>query len=120
MLSYHIPSNSLCGSVVNKMATMNLVYEYIIVVLTSQNKKARAIYLCVMKILLFSPTRLTLADSLNTNAFRRCYQPNTIYLDVIRVFYCWPDATNIGELIYDHESFCLFRRCSQLNPVSLL
>ena len=34
-LSYHISSNSLCGSVVNKMATMNLVYECIIVVLTS-------------------------------------------------------------------------------------
>ena len=35
MLSYHPPSISLSGSVVDKMATMNLIYECIIVVLTS-------------------------------------------------------------------------------------
>ena len=35
MLSHHISSNSLCGSVVNKIATMNLIYECIIVVLIS-------------------------------------------------------------------------------------
>ena len=35
MLSYHISSNNLYGFVVNKMATVNLIYECIIVVLTS-------------------------------------------------------------------------------------
>ena len=33
MFSYHISSNNLCGSVVNKMATMNIIYKCIIVVL---------------------------------------------------------------------------------------
>ena len=45
---------------------------------------------------------------------------STIHLDVLRVFYCWPDVTSIGELIYYHESFCPFRRCSQLNTGSLI
>ena len=31
MLSYHISRNNLCGSVVNKMAAMNLIYECFIV-----------------------------------------------------------------------------------------
>ena len=35
MLSYHTSSNSLCGSVVDKMTTMNLICECIIVVLIS-------------------------------------------------------------------------------------
>ena len=35
MLSYRIPSNSFYGPVLNKMATMNLIYECIIAVLTS-------------------------------------------------------------------------------------
>ena len=35
MLLYHTLSNSLCGSVVDEMATMNLIYKCIIVVLTS-------------------------------------------------------------------------------------
>ena len=35
MFLYYISSNSLCGSVVNKMATLNLIYECNIVVLTS-------------------------------------------------------------------------------------
>ena len=34
VLPYDTSSNSLCGSVVDKMATMNLIYECIIVVLT--------------------------------------------------------------------------------------
>ena len=35
MLSYYISAHSLCGAVVNKMATMNLMYECIIAVATS-------------------------------------------------------------------------------------
>ena len=35
MLLYHISSKTLCGYVANKMATMNLIYECITVVLTS-------------------------------------------------------------------------------------
>ena len=52
MLSYHVSSNSLCGSLVKKMATVNLMYECITVVLTSQNKYT--IYLGVMKIYCWS------------------------------------------------------------------
>ena len=35
IISCYTSSNSLCGSVVDRMATMNLIYECIIVVLTS-------------------------------------------------------------------------------------
>ena len=52
ILSYHISSNSLCEPVIIKMATMNLIYDWIIVVLTSYNKNT--IYLGVMKILLLA------------------------------------------------------------------